>query len=121
MGPVSSRGQLLVVGLHAILGIAVLASATTLTALGRPIGPEIATLFGAIIGLAGGGSAAVSALGTAVNGKASVPPSLISEMTATMQATIDHLANARRTVDQATEQGGRRSVDPPLYPPKPIR
>lgn len=99
LGGVSSRGQLLVVGLHAILGLAVLISATVLTAVGRDIGPELATLYGAIIGLAGGGSAAVSALGATVNGKSVVSPALLSEMQATLSSSIDHLADARRQVD----------------------
>ena len=113
MGPVSQRGQILVVGLHALLGLAVLMSATVLTALKDPINPELATLFGAIIGLAGGGSAAVSALGSTINGKAVIPQRQLDEMTALQRATVDHLAGARAQVD---------SLEPPAprQPPAPI-
>lgn len=99
MTPVSQRGQLLVVALHALIALAVLGSATVLSALHIPINVEMATLYGAIVGLAGGGSAAVSALGTAVNGKAAVPPQLLADLNTTMRATVDHLAGSQQQVN----------------------
>lgn len=95
MQAVSARGQLLVVGLHALLGLAVLVAATILTALHDTIGSTLASLFGIILGLAGAGSAAVSTLGAAVNGKVAIPTSTISELNAIVTNLADHLAGAR--------------------------
>lgn len=121
MQSVSAHGQLLVVGLHALLGLAVLGSATLITVLHQQIDPTLAGLFGMILGLAGAGSAAVSAVGTAINGKAAIPPAMISELTSAMREAVDHLAAARHQVDSMTSYGGRRAGDPPAEPYPPLQ
>lgn len=109
----TSRGQLLVVGLHALLGLSVLISATVLSALHDPISATLSALFGIILGLAGAGSAAVATLGAATNGKATVPPQLIADLQTNLHDAVEHLAGARATIDAATIAGGRRATDPP--------
>lgn len=81
--------------------MSVLVAATVLSAMRVPISTELASLFGVILGLAGAGSAAVATLGTAVNGKAAIPPALITEFTTALRETVGHLADARKAIDTA--------------------
>lgn len=110
MNPVTARGQLLVVALHALLGLSVLIAASVLTALHDPIGSTLASLFGIILGLAGAGAAAISTLGTAVNGKVAIPTGTISELNAIVTNLSDHLAGARAQLPSSA----------PVAPPPPV-
>lgn len=109
MSAVTARGQMLVVGLHALLGLAVLVSATTLAALHDPISATLASLFGIILGLAGAGAAAISTLGTAVNGKVAIPASTLTEVSSIITQLGDHLAGARAQLPSSA----------PVAPPPP--
>lgn len=116
----SSRAQLLVVGLHALLGLSVLLSATVLAGLHTQISAPLWGLYGTVLGLAGAGSAALAAVGASTNGRASIPQPTLDALQQTLQDSIDHLANARHTIDSTTVVGGRRASDPtPPAPPAP--
>lgn len=119
MQAVTGRGQLLVVGLHAALGLSVLLSTTILAALHDQITAPLWGLYGTILGLAGAGSAAVAAIGTATNGRASLPQTTVDNLQDTLRATMEHLAGARAQIDQGAITGGRRATDPKPEPSPP--
>src|SRR5436190_24122828 len=75
---VSARLQTIVILAHLGVGVTVLLAVTVLTSLGKPISAFAAGIFGAVVGLAGGGAAATATLGTALNGKSAVSPELIA-------------------------------------------
>lgn len=120
MASVSSRAQLMVIGLHALLGVSVLVAATVLSALHDPISSTLASLFGIILGMAGAGSAAVAALGTAVNGKAAIPQGSLADIQTTMRLLVDHLAGARKQIDQPAVPVADPVTVSAQQPPQPI-
>ena len=120
MTSVSSRAQLMVIGLHALLGVSVLIAATVLSALHDPISSTISSLFGIILGMAGAGSAAVAVLGTAVNGKAAIPQGSLADIQTTMRLLVDHLAGARQQIDAARLPPVEPVTTSLQQPPEPI-
>ena len=120
MTPVSSRAQLMVIALHALLGVSVLTAATVLSALHDPISATLASLFGIILGMAGAGSAAVAALGTAVNGKAAIPQGSLADIQTTMRLLVDHLAGARKQIDEQQPAQPQPVTESVQQPPQPI-
>lgn len=109
----SSRYQLAILLLHALIAILVVSAATVLLALHDPLSPAIMGLFGAIIGLAGGSAGSLALMGQTINGKSVVSTDAMGALTGQLKATTDYLAGARQTIDASTIAGGRRVADPP--------
>lgn len=108
----NARVQAFVIGAHLAVGVAVLLAVTVLTALGKPISAFAAGIFGAVVGLAGGGAAATATLGTALNGKSAVSPELLS----TQQSIIregQRLLAAQQPLSAAAIEAADTTTQPP--------
>lgn len=116
----AGRQQLLVLGLHATVGLLVIIAATVLTALHDLDAQAAVALFGAAVGLAGGSAGAVAALGTAVNGKSIVSEGSLSRASQLTSHAISELGGSRREVDAgALREAHTAPTEPPADEPNP--
>jgi hypothetical protein len=110
---VSARLQAVVIVAHLAVGVTVLAAVTALSVLGKPITAFAAGIFGAVVGLAGGGAAATATLGTALNGKSAVSPDLLANQQQIIREAQNLLA-AQAPISDAALQRATDASSPPL-------
>ena len=108
----NARLQTVVIVAHLGVGVAVLAAVTTLSVLGKPISAFAAGIFGAVVGLAGGGAAATATLGTALNGKSAVSPELLANQQQIIREAQNLLAGQAPLSDAALARAEAASKEP---------
>lgn len=90
----------------ALLGVGVIVAATVLCALHDLDGQAVVALFGAAIGLVGGGAGSLAAVGQATNGNSVISNGHLAQLTATLQEAI-HAATP------APQQPAAAPAEPP--------
>lgn len=108
-----ARDNLIATVIHSSIVLAAIAAVVVLGIHGTLDGQSVIAVLGAAIGFAGANATAVSSLGAAINGKATVPTETLTQREVTLRAAMGANPPAGETTSAADTASMRRDEAQP--------